>query len=171
MLLLVLALIVFGWAESLRSEASWTGRPRWNGRVWVELVAAGHGRRVLAFPHQPRPASVMAAAGFETPLNLPERRIPDGTMMVVHATPTGPEFRPLSGRTALALGRKMDLNQASERDLSLLPGLGPVSARRIAADRMRRGPFSSPDDLVRVRGIGPRSVRKVRPWVTVSAGR
>ncbi|GMF11127.1 unnamed protein product [Phytophthora lilii] len=45
----------------------------------------------------------------------------------------------------------MDLNTASPRDLQQLPGVGCVTARLIVESR----PFSSVEDLLRVKGIGP----------------
>jgi competence protein ComEA len=45
-----------------------------------------------------------------------------------------------------------------------LPGVGPVLARRIIADREQRGPFGSIANLRRVKGIGPRSPRGSIRW-------
>lgn len=36
-----------------------------------------------------------------------------------------------------------------------LPGIGPALAAAIIADREQNGPFLTPEDLIRVRGIGP----------------
>ena len=50
----------------------------------------------------------------------------------------------------------VDVNRADEAALERLPGIGPTLARRIAAERAARGPFSSFADLrTRVDGIGP----------------
>jgi len=54
---------------------------------------------------------------------------------------------------------RLDLNTASVAELQRLPGIGPVGARRIVAERERGGPFRSPGDLVRVAGFGPSRVR------------
>ena len=59
----------------------------------------------------------------------------------------------------------MDVNAASAADLELLPRIGPALARRILEAR----PFATVDDLVRVRGIGPRTLERLRPLVQVSA--
>jgi DNA uptake protein ComE-like DNA-binding protein len=61
--------------------------------------------------------------------------------------------------------RPIDLDRADPVDLDLLPGIGPALAARIVADRDERGPFGSPDGLLRVRGIGPATVEGVRPFV------
>lgn len=62
----------------------------------------------------------------------------------------------------------VDINQASEAELLALPDLGPQSARRIVEFREQHGPFEKPDDLRRVPGIGPATMRTLRPMVSVS---
>lgn len=48
----------------------------------------------------------------------------------------------------------LDMNRAPAEDLELLPGIGPVIARRILEERSRR-PFENIDDFVRrVKGLG-----------------
>lgn len=49
----------------------------------------------------------------------------------------------------------MELNRASASELESLPGVGPVLAERILAERRRRGGFDAVDDLIEVKGIGP----------------
>lgn len=56
-----------------------------------------------------------------------------------------------------------DLNQADERALDALPGIGPVLARRIVEHRRRQGPFRRIDELLAVPGIGPRLLERLRP--------
>jgi len=63
--------------------------------------------------------------------------------------------------------RIINLNTATAAELDLLPGIGPALAQRIVEDREQRGPFRSIDNLGRVRGIGPETIRKIRPLVTV----
>ena len=55
----------------------------------------------------------------------------------------------------------VDVNQAGETELDRLPGIGPVLAGRIVAEREARGPFSGYQDLQRVRGIGPKTVERL----------
>lgn len=56
----------------------------------------------------------------------------------------------------------IDINTASEEELTRLPKVGPVLARGIAEAR----PFASVDDLRRVKGIGSKTLETVRPFVT-----
>lgn len=63
----------------------------------------------------------------------------------------------------------LDLNSASEDELTLLRGVGPVRARAIVANRQRHGPFGSIDDVARVAGIGPVTVEALRSQARVVA--
>ncbi|MCS7270814.1 MAG: helix-hairpin-helix domain-containing protein, partial [Gemmataceae bacterium] len=58
------------------------------------------------------------------------------------------------------------LNRASSGELQRLPSIGPVLAQRIIAARSER-PFQRVEDLLRVPGIGPKTLEKLRPFVTL----
>ncbi|MGQ9603800.1 MAG: ComEA family DNA-binding protein [bacterium] len=62
----------------------------------------------------------------------------------------------------------MDLNRAGLDEIVLLPGIGPKKAQAIVDWRNQKGCFSSVDDLLRVKGIGPKTLELIRPFVTVS---
>ena len=64
---------------------------------------------------------------------------------------------------------KVDLNSATLEQLVALPGIGKALAESILAYRTDNGPFSSVDDLLKVPKIGPATVDKLRPYVTVVA--
>ncbi len=55
---------------------------------------------------------------------------------------------------------KIDINTATEKELRMIPGIGPVMAARIIAAR----PFRSADDLKKVSGIGDKKYTKIRPY-------
>ncbi|TMQ71370.1 MAG: helix-hairpin-helix domain-containing protein [Candidatus Eisenbacteria bacterium] len=63
----------------------------------------------------------------------------------------------------------LDLNRADARELDALPGIGPVLAERILTYRRERGAFRSVEDLLAVRGIGPRLFERLRPRLKVGA--
>ena len=69
----------------------------------------------------------------------------------------------------LVFGLPIDVNTASAEALQAIPGVGEKTAASILADRDANGPFTSVEDLDRVRGIGPATVEKLRPFVTVGA--
>jgi DNA uptake protein ComE-like DNA-binding protein len=55
---------------------------------------------------------------------------------------------------------KIDINTATEKELTTVPGIGHVMAARIIAAR----PFKSADDLKRVSGIGDKKYAQIRPY-------
>ncbi len=59
----------------------------------------------------------------------------------------------------------VNVNTASIEILESLPGIGPVTARAIAAHRVHT-PFGSVEDLDDVNGIGPKKLESLRPLVT-----
>jgi hypothetical protein len=61
-----------------------------------------------------------------------------------------------------ALGVRIDLGRASLDELTALPGVGPKLAARIAAGR----PYPSLEALLSVRGIGPRTLSRLRPHLS-----
>ncbi len=62
---------------------------------------------------------------------------------------------------------KLNINTASAEQLESLPGVGPVTARAIIEYRQQNGGFRSVDELIEVRGIGPKRLEQIRPYVFV----
>ncbi len=104
---------------------------------------------------------------------------PDPGPVVVVATPAGCRLTPvelaagapacpceaLPGRLRLLLGLPIPLGTAGASDLQALPGIGPVRAAAIVADRERRGAFARLAELERVPGIGPVTLGRLRGLV------
>ena len=61
----------------------------------------------------------------------------------------------------------IDLNSADEAALDALPGIGPATAKAIVAYRESHGPFTSVDQLLEVRGIGPAKLDQLADLVRV----
>ena len=70
-----------------------------------------------------------------------------------------------NGKHKLQPGQTLDVNTASEQELTTLPGVGPGLARRIIEYRAANGPFQSVEDLQNVSGIGPSKFEKMAPYV------
>jgi competence protein ComEA len=62
---------------------------------------------------------------------------------------------------------EVDLNTAEAPELMQLPGVGPILAQRILESRKTAGPFAGVEDLRRVRGIGPKTFERIRPYLRV----
>lgn len=74
-----------------------------------------------------------------------------------------------SGRAEASKGVDgvVKLNTAPAAVLALLPGVGPSKAAAILAYRGRR-PFRTVDELVRIKGIGRKMVRRLRPHLAIA---
>lgn len=59
----------------------------------------------------------------------------------------------------------IDVNMASPGELESLPGIGPRLAAEIVEDRRRNGPFDRADDLLRVKGIGPKKLHRIESYL------
>ena len=62
----------------------------------------------------------------------------------------------------------VNINTATLQELEALPGIGEARAQAILDARKQRGGFKSVDELVDVRGIGPKNLEKLRPYLHVS---
>ncbi len=59
---------------------------------------------------------------------------------------------------------QVDINRADWPEMIQLPGIGETLARRVIVERNQNGPFLDLDELTRVRGIGLRTLERVRPY-------
>jgi len=59
------------------------------------------------------------------------------------------------------------LNSATEKDLERIPGIGPVTARRILSYRDANGGFKTVEELLNVKGIGQKKMQKIRPHISI----
>ncbi|MEP6756942.1 MAG: helix-hairpin-helix domain-containing protein [Chthonomonadales bacterium] len=66
---------------------------------------------------------------------------------------------------------KVNVNTAGSEQLQRLPGVGPAMAEKIIQHRKENGPFTSPDQLTEVSGIGPKKFEKMKPFVSVTGGK
>ena len=64
----------------------------------------------------------------------------------------------------------VNINTASQAELETLQGIGPVKAKAIMEYRKKNGTFRSTDDLEKVSGIGPATMKRVRKDITVGGG-
>jgi competence protein ComEA len=115
-------------------------------------------------PHEPvRVGDVVSAEGETQQAVLPRE---EPTIVARTAKrPASPT--PTAGRSQEKEG-KLDLNRATAEELQGLPGIGPVLAQRVIAQRTTHGPFHTVDDLRDVKGIGKKRMDQLRPLVMVN---
>jgi DNA uptake protein ComE-like DNA-binding protein len=66
-----------------------------------------------------------------------------------------------------SMPHRVDINFASEAEIDALPGIGPALAREIIRSR----PYSSAEELDRVKGISKKMAARLLPLVKAGQGR
>lgn len=61
----------------------------------------------------------------------------------------------------------LSLNTATEQQLETLPGIGPVTAAAITSWRDSNGGFKKIDDLLKIKGIGRKTLAELKPLVSL----
>jgi competence protein ComEA len=145
----------------LQGAARWVRGALASNSVWgaplARALLVAVALAVLAFVGRssgadPSPA-VAAAADLPAPVAVDAGLPPDA------ATPTP--------STRASPESPVVLNSASLEDLRRLPGVGPKRAEAILNLRTRLGGFRRIEDLLRVRGIGRATLKRLRPLVKV----
>jgi len=71
------------------------------------------------------------------------------------------------GADEVAVSFPININTANASTLQALTGIGPAFAGRIVEYRTEQGGFSDVEELINVSGIGPVTMERLRPFVTV----
>ena len=66
-----------------------------------------------------------------------------------------------------SLWAKVDINSASLNELSSLRGIGEKKAQAIVEYRTQKGKFNTVDELVHVKGIGPKILESIKGDIEV----
>jgi competence protein ComEA len=74
----------------------------------------------------------------------------------------------LAAKRPLGPNERIDLNRAGVTELMKLPGVGEKRAQAIVAQRAK-GAFRKPEDVLAVKGLGPKWFTRVKANVTVGA--
>ena len=73
----------------------------------------------------------------------------------------------LESPNRLALGMKLDINKATEKDLLLVSGIGEVTAKKILDMRGKLGKFNKIEQLLEIKGIKAKKLAKFRKYLYV----
>lgn len=82
-------------------------------------------------------------------------------------SPGIPGATPSALASAVSDSLRINVNKATAKELEQLPRIGPVISGRIIEYRTKNGPFKSVEDLVKVKGIGAKTLERIRPFITV----
>jgi competence ComEA-like helix-hairpin-helix protein len=120
--------------------------------------------RLNLHEQKPEPFSVFIAEKMTRPRATPlantfSRISATAAPSPATATTRAAEAKKAHAKEKIELGR-IDINTATEKELKMIPGIGPVMAARIIAAR----PFRSANDLKKVNGIGDKKYAKIRPY-------
>jgi competence protein ComEA len=176
----MLGLAAIGMFSTLR-EAESGQEPAQLGRAglldqasaWVGALAAAPASAATDPPATPAwssadgPAFAVSIAASAEPLAT-DSAAPPATASSAAPTQSGAPAAstapPASGTTP---DGKVILNTANIAELDTLPGVGKKTAERIVELRTRLGRFKKTSDLLRIKGIGPRSLQKLAPFIVL----
>jgi competence protein ComEA len=145
-----------------------TAAPAKAKRLFVDVVGAVRRPGLYRVPDGARVADAVRRAGGPTPkaqlelVNL-AALVADGEQVVVPRRGTAVAVA-ASGGSSVPSG-PVHLNSATIEQLDSLPGVGPVTARKIVDYRQQHGGFGSVDELDAVPGIGPARLADLRSLV------
>jgi competence protein ComEA len=125
------------------------------------VYAFDPGSRVIDAIHQAggaKPGADLTLLNLAAPLA-------DGQQILVQKE--GAAVPGTTGVPGTAGGTMVNVNTADQTTLETLNGVGPALATAIIQYRTEHGPFASVDQLDDVSGIGPATLEKLRPQVTV----
>jgi competence protein ComEA len=179
-----------GWAARVRA---WAGGSAWlplvgklagyvAGFVALALVGSGAASWRLgasggalamglgpASPPPPASSDAPPAPAAAAALGATEHEAPHEPGADAGAPDAAPSADAGSGTGGITPDGRVILNAATEEELRRLPGVGPSKARAIVALRTKLGKLKRAEDLLRVKGIGRRSLARMRPLLVVDA--
>ena len=136
--------------------------------VHVDGAVASPG--LYELPEGSRVGDAVSAAGGlvdgadTSSLNLAEL-LADGTKVMVPLE--GQDAPPPATESTGQGDGLVNINSATVEELDELPGVGEKTAQAIVDDREENGPFASPEDLMRVSGIGEKKFERLEAMVCV----
>ena len=89
--------------------------------------------------------------------------------LMILAVATLCSFSPAWANTKKPPEHPINLNTATSEQLQQVPGIGPVTAEKILKMRKLHGPFKSVNELRAIKGIGPKRLSKMKPYLTVNS--
>lgn len=91
---------------------------------------------------------------------IPSRKTSEGSQFSTNLSQFVPQTSSPPGSSHI------NVNTATLEELVALPGIGEVIAKRIIEYRETHGPFRRPEDLLEVKGIGPKKLEKIKDLVS-----
>ena len=175
LLVSVVLLSVYGWSHHGQRGRSKKYPQLSTKYVFVQVAGKVKSPGIYSFDHTVTVAQAVARAGGPlSGLNRPDElawakvQTGNGRRIQLITEPSGTTSFKLGWMAVpsrLALGVPLDINQASVTELSQMPGINDKLADEIVALRVRKGGFSKLENLCEVKGIGPATVRRLKPYL------
>lgn len=73
---------------------------------------------------------------------------------------------PAAAQEPAAIAALLNINTASAAEIEKLPGIGKKSAAAIVAYRTEKGKFKTPKDLLKVKGVGAKTLDKIKNQIS-----
>jgi DNA uptake protein ComE-like DNA-binding protein len=118
------------------------------------LSSAAESQKLKTLEEQAKQQKIGGWVTSERPLDVRSATPSASISVTPRAVP------PSTSKNERLFPAKFDINTATEKELRLIPGIGPIMAARIIAAR----PFRSADDLKKVNGIGDKKYAEIRPY-------
>lgn len=137
----------------------------------TDAIARAGGSKPLADLDSVNLAALLADG---SQLRIPSKSASESSVGLVDPKYSGSASNETYSRTGAGSSRasatkptagSVSLNTATKSDLDRLPGVGPATAQKILEYRMQAGGFSSIDELLSVKGIGPKKLAAMRKYL------
>ena len=177
LLMSLLLMSVYGWSRYTQHSESRKPPQLRTKYVFIQVAGKVKNPGIYSFSKAVTIAQVVArAGGLLSPLRQVDQsawsqaQIGNGRRVQITADPRGFASQRLEWMgvpVRLALGVPLDVNQATVAELTQVPGINHKLANGIVALRFRKGGFSKLENLCEVKGIGPATVRRLNPYLTL----
>jgi len=169
-----------------QKEGQWAGKGE--RRCLGLMVAAGEVKKPGTFLLSGNPSeqgcsmslkAVLNAAGglrggnpLQVPCSLRQEQILPGQKLLVTRNESGDflfQLKPMAGGKKLVWGKKLNVNEASREELSLIPRMRPPFADAIVKRREGQR-WNALADLTEIRGVGPKTVQLWSEYLEADQG-
>jgi competence protein ComEA len=179
MLVALVLFALYGWDELKAPHRQVHAPPPVPMPVVIQVTGKVRSPAAYDFPHPISVAQAVARAGgllpgLDADSRWDEVLAEHGARIDVGADEAGRatlRLGQMAASSLLALGIPVDLNRVSAADLALIPGVSRSLGQRIVAERARRGGYGSLEELEGVKGVGPATLERLRPYLTVRSAR
>jgi competence protein ComEA len=163
------------WFSSLGSSEGQVANVKSRRTSVIEVAGAVKNPGIYTFGHPPTGCQAIESAGglmdnHPMASDMFPQTLDSGTRIEVKYVKHQPVqliISPMASSKRLVLGVPIKLNQATVEDLVILPRMSKELARRIIEFRHSQGPYKSLDDLRRVKGVGPKNIRRFSSYLEV----